>query len=413
MHGYGGRSPGVDTAGRTELRDGQHVDAQFLRGIRQTRSLLPEDHHALPRYVVRLNGHGALNVVDTDDRESFARSPRAKVLHARMMADVLVAVSDHGASTVPPPISDDVHLCGKERVGGPHDRADVRIVLEVLDRHVEGVPAFIKISDDRLHRPVAVAIHDISSVPVLEEFGVKTRVHAATLVPPVHRPTPYARRVPDVTLTLLATVSALGPDWLNPETLLTSLGDIAFWVVLGIIFAECGLLIGFFLPGDSLLFVTGLFIASGYISINIWLACAMLFVAAVAGNAAGYGIGYQVGPALFKREDSRLFKKAYVDKTHAFFDKYGGRAIILARFVPIVRTFITAVAGVGRMDFKRYMFYSAIGGLLWAVGVTLLGYFLGTIPFVAKNIEVILIIIVLISVVPIAIEWIRHRRSAA
>jgi len=217
--------------------------------------------------------------------------------------------------------------------------------------------------------------------------------------------------VPDVTLILLATVSALGPDWLNPETLLTSLGDIAFWVVLGIIFAECGLLIGFFLPGDSLLFVTGLFIASGYISINIWLACAMLFVAAVAGNAAGYGIGYQVGPALFKREDSRLFKKAYVDKTHAFFDKYGGRAIILARFVPIVRTFITAVAGVGRMDFKRYMLYTAIGGLLWAVGVTLLGYFLGTIPVVANNIEVILILIVLISVVPIAFEWLRHRRA--
>ena len=328
------------------------------------------------------------------------------------MANVLVAVSDHGASTIPPPIAHDVHLCGEERVGGPHDRADVRIVLEVLDRNVERVPALVKISDDRVHGPVAVAIHNIASVTLLQEFGVKTRIHAATLMPRPQRETPYAHRVPDVTLTLIATVSALGPDWLNPETLLTSLGDIAFWVVLGIIFAECGLLIGFFLPGDSLLFVTGLFIASGYISINIWLACAMLFVAAVAGNAAGYGIGYQVGPALFKREDSRLFKKAYVDKTHAFFDKYGGRAIILARFVPIVRTFITAVAGVGRMDFKRYMLYSAIGGLLWAVGVTLLGYFLGTIPFVAKNIEVILIIIVLISVVPIAIEWIRHRRAA-
>lgn len=210
---------------------------------------------------------------------------------------------------------------------------------------------------------------------------------------------------------VLAAVSALGPEWLDPENLLTTFGDIAFWVVLGIIFAECGLLIGFFLPGDSLLFITGLFIASGIITINIWVACLLLFIAAVAGNAAGYGIGYQVGPALFKREDSRFFKRAYVDKTREFFDRYGGRAIILARFTPIVRTFITAIAGVARMDFKRFMFYTAIGGLLWAVGVTLLGYFLGTIPFVKSNIEVILLLVVVISVLPIVYEFIKHRRE--
>ena len=215
----------------------------------------------------------------------------------------------------------------------------------------------------------------------------------------------------DIALASLAAVSALGPEWLNPETLLTTLGDIAFWVVLGIIFAECGLLIGFFLPGDSLLFITGLFIASGYISINVWVACLLLFLAAVAGNAVGYGIGYQVGPALFKREDSRFFKKAYVEKTHAFFDKYGGRAIVLARFVPIVRTFITAIAGIGRMDFKRFMFYTAIGGLIWAGGVTLAGYFLGTIPFVKNNIELMLILIVVVSLIPIFLEVIKHRRE--
>ena len=204
---------------------------------------------------------------------------------------------------------------------------------------------------------------------------------------------------------------ALGPEWLDPQTLLTSLGDIAFWVVLGIIFAECGLLIGFFLPGDSLLFITGLFIASGFITIPLWLACTLLFIAALAGNAAGYAIGYQVGPALFKREDSRLFKKAYVDKTHVFFDRYGGRAIVLARFVPIVRTFITAIAGVGRMDFKRFLGYSAIGALIWAVGVTIAGYFLGTIPFIKDHIDLILVLIVVLSVVPIAIEGLRHRKA--
>lgn len=217
--------------------------------------------------------------------------------------------------------------------------------------------------------------------------------------------------MPDAALTLSAAVTALGPEWLDPQTLLTNFGDVAFWVVLGIIFAECGLLIGFFLPGDSLLFITGLFIASGFISINIWLACLLLLIAAVVGNAVGYGIGYKVGPALFKREDSRLFKKEYVEKTHAFFDRYGGRAIILARFVPIVRTFITAIAGVARMDFRRFMIFSAIGGIIWAVGVTLAGYFLGTIPIVKDNVETVLLLVVLLSVIPIVWEFIKHRRQ--
>ena len=208
-------------------------------------------------------------------------------------------------------------------------------------------------------------------------------------------------------------IRALGPDWLNPETMLTNLGDIAFWVVLGIIFAECGLLIGFFLPGDSLLFVTGLFIATGAISINIYLACLLLFLAAVVGNMTGYWIGLKAGPALFSRPDSKLFKQEYVEHTHRFFNKYGARAIIMARFVPIVRTFITATAGVGRMDFRKFAVYSAIGGFIWAVGVTLAGYFLGNVPFVKSNIELILILVVFVSVVPIIFEFIKHRRQRA
>ena len=215
----------------------------------------------------------------------------------------------------------------------------------------------------------------------------------------------------DFTLTVSAAVTSLGLEWLDPQTLLTSLGDIAFWVVLGIIFAECGLLIGFFLPGDSLLFITGLFIASGFISINIWLACLLLLIAAVVGNAVGYAIGYKVGPPLFRREDSRIFRKEYVEKTHAFFERYGGRAIILARFVPIVRTFITAIAGVARMDFRRFMIFTAIGGVIWAVGVTLAGYFLGTIPLVKDNIGAMLLLVVLVSSIPIVWEFIKHRRQ--
>jgi membrane-associated protein len=212
---------------------------------------------------------------------------------------------------------------------------------------------------------------------------------------------------------VLTQAPALLPDWLDPQTLLESLGPYAFWGAVFIIFAECGLLIGFFLPGDSLLFVVGLLIAQGSIPVPIGLAVLILSVAAILGNMTGYWIGAKVGPPLFNKPDSRLFKKEYVDKTHEFFEKYGPRAIILARFVPIVRTFITAIAGVAGMNYRKFVFYSAIGGVLWAAGVTLAGYFLGTIPFVQNNLEIILLAVVAVSVIPIVIEVIRSRREAA
>ena len=178
-----------------------------------------------------------------------------------------------------------------------------------------------------------------------------------------------------------------------------------------IIFAECGLLIGFFMPGDSLLFTAGLFVASGLIGAPIWLVCLLVTVCAVAGNVVGYFVGYKAGPALFDRPDSRLFRREHVDKTHAFFDKYGARAIVLGRFVPIVRTFITAIAGVGRMDPRPYFIYSIIGGVVWATGVTLLGYWLGAITFVRTHVELILVGIVALSIMPIVIEAVRARRT--
>ncbi len=209
---------------------------------------------------------------------------------------------------------------------------------------------------------------------------------------------------------LTSLVQSLGPD---PEALLKSLGAVAFWVALAIIFAECGLLIGFFLPGDSLLFVVGMLIAQGFIAINIGVAVLLLIIAAIIGNIVGYWIGLKAGPALFKRPDSKLFKQEYVDKTHAFFEKYGARAIVMARFVPIVRTFITAIAGVGRMDFRRYVVFSFIGAVLWAGLVTLAGYFLGNIEFVQKNIEIILILVVFVSILPIIFEYVKQRRGRA
>nr|WP_228046508.1 VTT domain-containing protein [Saccharopolyspora sp. HNM0983] len=201
------------------------------------------------------------------------------------------------------------------------------------------------------------------------------------------------------------------PSWLDPENIIRSLGAFAVIGVCLIIFAECGLLIGFFLPGDSLLFVAGLFVATGAIATPLWLACLLFGACALVGNITGYWIGRKLGPAMFNKPDSKLFKREHVDKTHEFFERYGARAIILARFVPIVRTFITAVAGVAKMDPKKFFTYSAVGAVLWAMGVTVLGYFLGNIPWIKNNLEAMAIVIVLVSVLPILLEYVKARRA--
>ncbi|WP_020499389.1 DedA family protein [Sciscionella marina] len=164
------------------------------------------------------------------------------------------------------------------------------------------------------------------------------------------------------------------------------------------------------LPGDSLLFTVGLFVASGHIQTPLWVVCLAVTVAALIGNALGYFIGYKSGPRLFNRPDSKIFKREHVDKTHAFLEKHGPKAVVLARFVPFVRTFITWIAGIGRMDPKTYFTYTAIGGVLWAAGITVLGYFLGQIDFIGRNIDLIFVLIVLVSVLPIVIEYLLSRR---
>jgi membrane-associated protein len=195
--------------------------------------------------------------------------------------------------------------------------------------------------------------------------------------------------------------------FLDPEWLISTFGMIG---ILAIVFAESGLLIGFFLPGDSLLFTTGLLVADGrYLHQPLWLVCLLVSVAAVAGDQVGYLFGRRVGPALFRRPNSRLFKQENLTKAQEFFARYGARSIVLARFVPIVRTFTPIVAGASGMHYRTFVLYNVIGGTLWGTGVTVLGYFLGQIPFVKSNIEFILIGIVVLSVVPIAIELLRAR----
>jgi membrane-associated protein len=200
--------------------------------------------------------------------------------------------------------------------------------------------------------------------------------------------------------------------FLDPQHLINTFGLIG---LLLIIFAECGLLIGFFLPGDSLLFTAGLVAAGGLAGISIaplWVLLVTVPVAAVLGNLVGYGIGYRAGPAVFNRPDSRLFKADHVEKAHAFFERHGARTIVLARFVPIVRTFATVMAGASRMNVAVYAGYSVLGGALWGVGVTLLGYWLGNVAVIRNNIEVFAVLIVVLSVVPMIVEYLRARRRA-
>ena len=201
------------------------------------------------------------------------------------------------------------------------------------------------------------------------------------------------------------------PSWFDPEVIIQWLGPYALWGVAFIIFAECGLFA--ILPGDSLLFTVGIFTAINVIDHSMFFVCTVLTIAAVLGNVVGYGLGRLIGPPLFRERTGmmgQLFKPAYVEKTRIFLDRYGSRALILARFVPIVRTFVTLVAGVSRMNFRHFIAYTAIGGVLWAVGVTVLGYYLGNISFIKTNIDAVLILIVAVSLIPMAVEFLLARR---
>ncbi|MEX0699779.1 MAG: DedA family protein [Acidimicrobiia bacterium] len=197
--------------------------------------------------------------------------------------------------------------------------------------------------------------------------------------------------------------------FLDPRDLIVTFGTIGLFAI---VFAESGLFFGFFLPGDSLLFTAGLFASQGTLSLPVILVGC--FVAAVAGDQVGYLFGKRVGPALFRRPDSRFFRQEYVERAQRFFEKYGAKTIVLARFVPIVRTFAPILAGVGKMPYRTFVSFNVVGGLLWAVGVTLLGYALGEmIPDIDRYLLPIIALIILISFIPIGVEWLKTRRQRA
>ena len=218
---------------------------------------------------------------------------------------------------------------------------------------------------------------------------------------------------------LLVQPLLLGMDWMDPNWLLDRFGDELFWLSLAIIFIECGLFFPF-LPGDSLLFAMGLFIAGEKIDVfpggpglELLVALGLFTTAAFLGNVAGYEIGRAIGTPLYNRE-GRILKRKYFDQTEAFFDKHGNKALVIGRFVPFVRTYITVVAGVTRMDRRRFFTWSLVGAVLWVFGITLLGYFLGTaFPALGENIDKAIIAIIAFSVIPVVWEWWRHKRTHA
>ena len=187
-------------------------------------------------------------------------------------------------------------------------------------------------------------------------------------------------------------------------------GTWTYLILFLIIFCETGLVVTPILPGDSLLFAIGVFCGLGTLDIKLTLA--LLSVAAILGDTVNYGVGKFIGPKVFHYEDSRIFKKEYLQKTHAFYEKYGGKTIIIARFVPIVRTFAPFVAGVGSMTYGKFLTFNVVGGLLWVFSITLAGYFFGNIPVVKNNFTAVILGIIFVSVLPGVIEYLRHRRAA-
>jgi len=208
-------------------------------------------------------------------------------------------------------------------------------------------------------------------------------------------------------------VLALLPDFLDANYLIEKVGLLGIWAI---VFAESGLLIGFFLPGDALLFTAG-FLASAPASVDESLHLPLvplilgIWFAAIAGDQVGYLFGQRVGPALFNRPDSRFFKQANVEKAQEFFEKHGPRAIVLARFVPVVRTFTPITAGVSNMEYRTFVRWNIIGGTIWAFGVTLLGYFLGQVDVIEQNLELAILAVVAISCAPIALEVRKARKE--
>jgi membrane-associated protein len=194
------------------------------------------------------------------------------------------------------------------------------------------------------------------------------------------------------------------------DAIIQSYGTLTYLLLFGIIFCETGLVVTPFLPGDSLLFATGAFAARG--SLDVWLVILLLTIAAILGDTVNYWIGAKVGPKVFHRDDVRFLNRKHLERTHEFYERYGAKTIVIARFVPIVRTFAPFVAGIGKMSYVRFLTYNVVGGIAWVLIFVLGGYYFGNIPVVKRNFTLVIMAIIVLSVVPAVIEFIRQHRRA-
>ena len=386
--------------------------------------------------------------------------PGEEVGNVGMVVNVQVAIGDHRTASIPPSSAQDVHPGHVERIGGAHHRTDVEVVLPVLDGDVQWTTTGVKFGDDRLDTPVAIPINDIAPVTVLQQVWVqpcilwpRTRsrtdphrggtrrcthstcqaasfrdahgriVGQLAVVMGTHECNGTLEAMPSLLITL---IPLLMPAWLDPQHIIEAAGAAALWIVALIVFAECGLAV-FFMPGDSLLFALGMFAAVGVNSevplvhygspaSTLVIVNIVLIIAAIAGNTVGYWIGHEVGPRLFRPREGfagKVFAPEHVDKTNEFFEKHGAPALILARFVPIVRTFVTMVGGVAQMNFRKFISYTAIGGVLWVLIAVQAGYFLGQVDVIRNNFEAALLLIIVVSLIPMGVEWLKARRKGA
>lgn len=386
--------------------------------------------------------------------------PGEEVGNVGMVVNVQVAIGDHRTASIPPSSAQDVHPGHVERIGGAHHRTDVEVVLPVLDSDVQWTTTGVKFGDDRLDTPVAIPINDIAPVTVLQQVWVqpcilwpRTRsrtdphrggtrrctpstcqaasfrdahgriVGQLAVVMGTHECNGTLEAMPSLLITL---IPLLMPAWLDPQHIIEAAGAAALWIVALIVFAECGLAV-FFMPGDSLLFALGMFAAVGVNSevplvhygspaSTLVIVNIVLIIAAIAGNTVGYWIGHEVGPRLFRPREGvagKVFAPEHVDKTNEFFEKHGAPALILARFVPIVRTFVTMVGGVAQMNFRKFISYTAIGGVLWVLIAVQAGYFLGQVDVIRNNFEAALLLIIVVSLIPMGVEWLKARRKGA
>jgi len=386
--------------------------------------------------------------------------PGEEVGNVGMVVNVQVAIGDHRTASIPPSSAQDVHPGHVERIGGAHHRTDVEVVLPVLDGDVQWTTTGVKFGDDRLDTPVAIPINDIAPVTVLQQVWVqpcilwpRTRsrtdphrggtrrctpstcqaasfrdahgriVGQLAVVMGTHECNGTLEAMPSLLITL---IPLLMPAWLDPQHIIEAAGAAALWIVALIVFAECGLAV-FFMPGDSLLFALGMFAAVGVNSevplvhygspaSTLVIVNIVLIIAAIAGNTVGYWIGHEVGPRLFRPREGvagKVFAPEHVDKTNEFFEKHGAPALILARFVPLVRTFVTMVGGVAQMNFRKFISYTAIGGVLWVLIAVQAGYFLGQVDVIRNNFEAALLLIIVVSLIPMGVEWLKARRKGA